>query len=65
MKPMELCDGQCDDYDLCEQYGSCMKMNEKEDAGQIWKECNGKCLKMNKKCNGECDHHQCEIDGKC
>ena len=40
---------------------------EKEIYIQDWKNCDGRCIKPTKKCNGTCNsHHQCESnDGSC
>jgi hypothetical protein len=37
-----------------------------EDEGEQYKSCDGECLEISEKCNGKCEHYQCEMnDGSC
>merc|ERR1712236_161124 len=40
-------------------------MFDEETGKQVWKNCNGKCLKTTKKCNGECRYDQCQKGREC
>ena len=38
----------------------------KDDEGEQYKSCDGECLEISEKCNGNCEHYQCEMnDGSC
>ena len=38
----------------------------KDDEGEQFKSCDGECLEISEKCNGMCEHYQCEMnDGSC
>jgi len=46
--------------------GKCIDMYDSETKKDVYKECDGACLKLSEKCNGKCGFYQCESEnGKC